>query len=200
MRTKRKARFPGGRGRQTESGPIRFASEAETRVGWKALVGPGMKRLLRSGILALTAALVLFHGRLLWTRLVDGSVLEPVVAARWLFGLVMTGLLVELKRRHASPLRGRSTLVMWLLVVLLHAVALVPGVEVAAGAEGAVEFLLVLPAGALVATGLAVGLALLLGSNRLAPALNPVGRSVAPKSPGAGAFLFEAQAPRAPPA
>ncbi|MDH3745187.1 MAG: hypothetical protein OES47_08815 [Acidobacteriota bacterium] len=200
MKIERMGSAAGRWGRLLGSRAVRVASRGDTRVGWSSLFGPGMKRLLRTGILGITAALVLFHGRLLWTRLVDGSVLEPVVAARWLFGLVLAGLLIELRRRHASPLRGRSALVMWLLVVLLHAVALVPGVEVAAGAEGAVELLLVLPAGALVATVLGVGAALMVQADRLAPVPILVGRADAHKAPGVGAFLLEIQAARAPPA
>ncbi len=68
-----------------------------------------------------TAALVLFHLLLLWQRVLDQTLFEPVPALRWLATLVVVLALYRLHRRGLSLVRGRGALVFWLLVLLLHA-------------------------------------------------------------------------------
>jgi hypothetical protein len=114
-----------------------------------------MRSLLRIGSSALVAALVGYHVSLLWARLASGTLLEPIAAARWLAALALLTLLVGLRRRGASLVRGRPALVLWVLVLLLHAVALAPGVEVAPKAAATAELFLVLPVGLFSATVLA---------------------------------------------
>ena len=81
---------------------------------------------------ALTALLALFHGRLLWQRLADGSLLQPVVIARWAVSAFLVVALFQLWSKGRPVLRGRRASVLWLVVVLVHAMA--PG-----GALPAVE-------------------------------------------------------------
>ncbi len=92
---------------------------------------------------ALAAVLVAFHGQLLWQRLADGSLLEPVVAIRWLLGALLTAALGSLWRRGLPLFRGRRAAVVWLVALLLHAG--VPGGSMPAVAPAA-SALLALPA------------------------------------------------------
>ena len=63
-----------------------------------------------------------YHLWILAARFADGSVLEPLVAGRWLGSAALAGLILVLRSRGGSLWRGRSALVFWLLVVLLHGV------------------------------------------------------------------------------
>lgn len=92
----------------------------------------GRRWLTGVGGFALTAALAAFHGRLLWQRLVDGSLLQPIVIARWTMSALLVVALLQLWSKGLPILHGRRAGVLWLVVVLLHAVA--PG-----GALPAVE-------------------------------------------------------------
>jgi len=68
----------------------------------------------------LIALLIAFHAVLLWQRVLDLSLFKPVPAIRW---LATAALLIGLYRLHCrgvSLFRGRSELVLWLLVLLLH--------------------------------------------------------------------------------
>jgi len=82
-----------------------------SRAGWRVLRGTGGLAL---------AGLAVFHVSLLWDRLADGQLLDPLVAARWLGAIALTAALVALRRRGVSLVAGRRALVVWLLVVLLH--------------------------------------------------------------------------------
>ncbi|MDH3254751.1 MAG: hypothetical protein OEM62_07160 [Acidobacteriota bacterium] len=75
----------------------------------------------------LSVLLTLFHLQLLWGRVADGSVLDPGVAAEWAIGLILLLGLLRLHRSNASLFRGRGALTLWLLVLILHALAAVPG-------------------------------------------------------------------------
>lgn len=98
----------------------------------------GKRRLVGFGGFALSAVLAVFHGRLLWQRLTDGSLLEPMVVARWVVSALLVLALLQLWSRGLPLLRGRRAGVLWLIVVLVHAMA--PGGSVPAigpiGAEG----------------------------------------------------------------
>ena len=85
----------------------------------------GRRRLVGLSGFALTAFIVVFHGGLLWQRLVDGSLLEPVVVARWAVSAVLCLALLRLWRNGLPLLRGRRAGVLWLIVALLH--VLTPG-------------------------------------------------------------------------
>ena len=85
----------------------------------------GRRRLIGLGGFALTGLIVAFHGGLLWQRLVDGSLLEPVVVARWAVSALLCVALLRLWRNGLPLLRGRRAGVIWLIVALLH--VLTPG-------------------------------------------------------------------------
>jgi hypothetical protein len=133
-----------------------------SRAGW---------RVLRSAGAVLLAALAVFHVSLLWSRLVDGQLLDPTVAARWLAAATLTIALVALRRRGVSLVAGRRALVVWLLVVLLHWSA-TPTIAVADdGQPSPSDLIFVLPSTA--AAGL-VGVGLLVATfaaSRERPAL-----------------------------
>lgn len=65
-------------------------------------------------------SLVGFHASLFWDRLTDGQLLDPAVALRWTAALLLTAVLVVLRRRGVPLASGRRSLVVWLLVALLH--------------------------------------------------------------------------------
>lgn len=95
------------------------------------------RRLLGAGGFAATAALAVFHGQLLWQRLSDGSLLQPIVVTRWVASALLILVLLRLWSRGLPLLRGRRAGILWMLVVLLHAMA--PGGAVPAvgpAAEG----------------------------------------------------------------
>ena len=76
-----------------------------------------------SGWLGRVAVLLLsgFHAWLFWSHVVDGRLLEPAVATRWLLGVLLTAGFIGLRRTGLSLIRGRKAIVLWLLVALLHA-------------------------------------------------------------------------------
>lgn len=71
--------------------------------------------------LASVGFLIAYHAVLLWERLADSTLFEPIPAIRWLATVALIALLVRLHRKGVSLLRGRGALVLWLLVLLLHA-------------------------------------------------------------------------------
>lgn len=82
---------------------------------------------------ALTAVITVFHGGLLWQRLSDGSLLEPVVAARWAVSAVLVLAIVQLWRKGLPLLHGRRAGVLWLVVALLH--VFIPGAPLPAAEQ-----------------------------------------------------------------
>jgi hypothetical protein len=64
--------------------------------------------------------LVAFHAWLFGDRLLAGALAEPLVALRWLAGLVLLSGFGWLRRLDLPLFHGRKALVLWLLVVLLH--------------------------------------------------------------------------------
>ena len=51
------------------------------------------------GGFALVALLAVFHGRLLWQRLLDGSLLQPLVIARWTVSALLIVALLDAEWR-----------------------------------------------------------------------------------------------------
>lgn len=80
----------------------------------------GRKLLVSLSATLLTALLIAFHAVLLWQRVLDLSLFKPVPAIRWLATAALLIGLYRLRRRGVSPLRGRTAIVLWLLVLLLH--------------------------------------------------------------------------------
>ncbi len=67
-----------------------------------------------------TGGLVVFHAALLAGRFADASIAHPEVLAQWV-GAVLLGVgAAALRRQGSSLVNGRSALVFWLLVLLLH--------------------------------------------------------------------------------
>jgi len=87
---------------------------------------PRLRSLVSSLGLAAAASLVLLHASILWERVAQGQLSDPVVALRWLAALVLMVALVALRRSGVPLLWGRRALVFWLLVLLLHAGTAVP--------------------------------------------------------------------------
>lgn len=70
------------------------------------------------------AGLVLFHAVLLWQRIADSTLLDPVVLAKYLGAVALLGGAVAFRRYAPQHLRGRRALLgFWLVVLLLHAIA-----------------------------------------------------------------------------
>jgi len=80
----------------------------------------GRKLLVSLSATLLTALLIAFHAVLLWQRVLDLSLFKPVPAIRWLATAALLIGLYRLRRRGVYLLRGRTAIVLWLLVLLLH--------------------------------------------------------------------------------
>lgn len=91
------------------------------------MIQPQGSRFVRLGLMALVSFLTAFHLLLLGSRVLDGSVLDPAVAVEWVIGLALLFGLLRLQKAEPSLVKGHSALVLWLLVLLLHAIAVVPG-------------------------------------------------------------------------
>jgi hypothetical protein len=94
------------------------------------------------GLLA-SALLVGFHGLLLWERILDLSIFEPLVALEWTAGILLLVVLRRLRQRDIPLFHGRKAVAFWLLVLLLHFIAAPPGASWIAEPGG---LLLALPA------------------------------------------------------
>lgn len=116
----------------------------------------GRRRLYGVAGFVLTAVLAVFHGQLLWHRLSEGSLLQPIVVARWAVSALLVLALLQLWSRGLPLLRGRRAGVLWLIVVLLHAMGpggSVPAVQATEGMLPAMLAMLALLAFGLVAVG-----------------------------------------------
>lgn len=108
------------------------------------------------------AALGLFHLRLLWSRLTDATMFEPVVAVKWFAAALLLASLWWMRARGHKLFGGRRAAILWLIAVLLHVQLPAPlASPLADGAESA-GWLLALPVGVSLGVGLAHGLARLL--------------------------------------
>ncbi len=142
------------------------------------------------------AALVVFHGGLLWQRLLDGSLFEPVVAGRWGAAGLLLVWFAALRRSGVSLWRGERARTFWVLVLLLHAVPALAGDELAADGS---RLLLVLPA--VVATSLLAAWLPVAGSRTPRASRRPLaGRLADLAVPALAPGLERCLATRAPPA
>ena len=117
-------------------------------------MAPATTRLLRSGLLLFFASIGFFHLLILWSRLSDGSVLEPLVVARWITSVAILATFSGLRRRGVSVFHWRAALILWLLVILIHGIGLVPGAAALQAMPGEVV-LAATPIGVAVASALA---------------------------------------------
>lgn len=98
------------------------------------------------GLLSAAALLIaVAHLGLLWQRIGDATLLQPLVLARWLGALALVAALLVLKRYRGSVFAGRPAVALWSLVLLLHLLAGVPAAD-------AVEVDLLLPIGLIAAS------------------------------------------------
>ncbi len=146
-------------------------------------------RLLRLGVLALGVAyLVALHAELLWQRIASQTLLEPWVALKWGAAAALVAALLRLRSAGVSLWRGRRAIVLWMLVLLLHAGAAVPTAEELAAPGGASGLLFVLPLCASVATVFEIGRRLLVRRLEARPARPLLPRRLLFAPPRAPAF------------
>ncbi len=89
--------------------------------GREEALTPRLRSLVSALGLVAVASLVLLHVSILWARITQGRLGEPVIALRWGAALVLLFALLALRRRGVPLLWGRRALVFWLLVLVLHA-------------------------------------------------------------------------------
>jgi len=118
---------------------------------------PSWRQLSMAAGMLLSAVLVFFHALLLWTRISDLSIFQPLVAIEWIAGVLLLLALRHLRRNGVPLLRGRKALAFWLLVLLVHLIAAPPGVEWLAEPGG---LLLALPVTWLLVRAIASAIAL----------------------------------------
>ncbi len=159
---------------------------------------PRSRSLVSALGLAAAASLVLLHVSILWARITQGRLGEPVIALRWGAAFVLLLVLLALRRRGVPLLWGRRALVFWLLVLVLHAGI---GVPQDTGARTAPEQLLfVVPAAVAPACLLLVLLVTQLAGAALAGPTVAVAFAAAGGIPARRRFFHLALASRPPPA
>ena len=84
----------------------------------------GIRNLLRALPASLLVALLAFHGWLLYGGIASGRIFDIDVALRWVAGLALSAVFVGFWRVGVPLLRGRRAVVLWALVVILHAHAM----------------------------------------------------------------------------
>ncbi len=89
--------------------------------GREEALTPRLRSFVSALGLVAVASLVLLHVSILWARVTQGQLGEPIIAVRWAAALVLLLALVALRRRGVPLLWGRRALVFWLLVLVLHA-------------------------------------------------------------------------------
>lgn len=83
-----------------------------------------MHRRFHARVIRIAAiGVVALHASLLWQRIADLSITEPLVLARWCAAAVAAAAALALIHRRAS---WRAWVVFWTVIVLLHAVAPAP--------------------------------------------------------------------------
>ncbi|MEO7793919.1 MAG: hypothetical protein ABIV06_04035, partial [Thermoanaerobaculia bacterium] len=103
-------------------------------------------RWLFGGLSAVAiGALVVFHAVLFAGRIADASLAHPEVLLRWIGAILLAAGALALRRQGNSLVSGRSAVVFWLLVLLLH-VGFGSGLSIQGAETGnARELLLLLP-------------------------------------------------------
>lgn len=112
-----------------------MASESTAAADWRPRPGDAARALSRPGIVGragrflatgLVAGLALFHSQLLWQRIADLTLFEPLVALRWSAAVLLAAGFAYLHRAGVSVLWGHKALILWLLVLLCHAGTVAP--------------------------------------------------------------------------
>jgi hypothetical protein len=104
--------------------------------------------LISASAVLLILGLAAFHAILLWQRVLDLSLFKPIPAIRWLATAALIVSLYRLHRQGVSLVRGRSAVVLWLLVLVLHVSFWVPLADASPTCDGwtGAGLLLALPA------------------------------------------------------
>ncbi len=143
---------------------------------------------VRALLPAVALVLVLFHLRLFWQHLIDQSVLEPVVAVKWLLSAFLVAGLWRLRMRGYRLLGGRRAGVFWLVALLLHVqVPVAPAGDITGAPD--LGWVFALPA----TVSLGATLALTLGfavAIRAAAAFRPAARALTLASRSSGGPLL----------
>jgi hypothetical protein len=105
--------------------PARRALRANSDLappGWRKISTPvSLRRWVVGGLSGLVVGgLVAFHLVLFAGRIADASIAHPEVLAKWLGALLLAAGALAHRRQGGALLSGRSGLVFWLLVLLLH--------------------------------------------------------------------------------
>ncbi|MFQ5526295.1 MAG: hypothetical protein ACE5GX_08535 [Thermoanaerobaculia bacterium] len=156
-------------------------------------------RFWRLIALAGGTALAVMHVGVLWRRVVDGTLLTPLVVAQWFLAVALLAIVVALRRRGVSVFRGRAGAAFWIVVALMHGIVALPGGPGFVGVLDAAPVTAAVPVG----FGLVAGaLVLLVGLEawRRRPVLLKYGPAHAARSLAFPAGLPSSIAPRAPPA
>jgi len=154
-------------------------------------------------VAASVAGLAVLHVWLLWRRIAEQEIFEPLIAVRWLAALALLGGFAWLRRQGVPLLYGRRALVLWLLVALLHLGVSVTGVEssvMSLDTAVAAERWLALPIVSIALALLAGALLALLHPVAPATASPPPRRRRENRAPAPASAGFEFQlSPRPPP-
>ncbi len=67
------------------------------------------------------------HIAILFRRVADGTLFEPLVMAQWLVALALVTAAGTLRRRGVSVFRGRKAAAFWIVVALMHGIVSLPG-------------------------------------------------------------------------
>jgi hypothetical protein len=106
---------------QPARAPVRTGTGLRAALRSRSRVARSARAIARwSGLMA-ALALAIFHIFLFWDRLVGGDLFDPAIALRWLAAAGLVSALAALRRMGIPLASGRKALVIWLLVVLLHA-------------------------------------------------------------------------------
>jgi len=79
------------------------------------------RALVSIAIRGLWAALLCLHIHLLWQRITNLTLFEPLVAVRWGTAVLTITALVRLRHIGVPLFRGRAAMILWLVILLLHA-------------------------------------------------------------------------------
>lgn len=87
----------------------------------RSRIARSARAIVRWSVAAAGLTLAVFHLYLFWDRLAGGDLLDPAVAGRWLAAAALVAVLAVLRRIGVPLARGRNAVVVWSLVMLLHA-------------------------------------------------------------------------------
>ncbi len=158
-----------------------------------------LHRLGRLLVIGGGVALGALHIAILFRRVADGTLLEPLVMAQWLVALGLVTAAGYLRRRGISVFRGRKAAAFWIVVALMHGVVSLPGGPGVVGVFDPVPMADALPLGVGLLAGVLVALVGLL-TPRSGPDLVCLGMRRAATRLFAGSRWPLALGARAPPA